>query len=82
MKIILTNKQEITSKKGEQFVIFRGIDATGSTVEAFLPKAKADEFNIADGNIASKKQIADLFETLPVCEIEFNQRGQVQDLRE
>jgi len=82
MKIILTSKQEITSKKGEQFVIYRGIDETGSTVEAFLPKARSDEFAISDGNIASKAQIKELFDTLPVCEIEFNQRGQVQALKE
>lgn len=82
MKIILTSKQEIQSKKGDQFVIFRGIDETGNTVEAFLPKSRAEEFAISDASIASKQQVKDLFLTLPVCEIEFNQRGQVLALRE
>jgi len=81
MQLIITQRQEITSRKGDNFVVYRGIADDGSTVEAFLTAQQATEFDIPSEAIVSKAQLKELFATLPVSDIEFNQRGRVQSLK-
>lgn len=81
MDCVITSRQNITSKKGEEYVIFRGISQDGQTVEAFLTKAQADEFGIQNSAIMTPAQLKALFEKHPVVEIEFNQRGRVQSMK-
>jgi len=81
MEIVITSKQDITSKKGDKFVVYKGILQDGATVEAFLTAQQAEQFAIPEGAIATREQMKKVFQELPVCEIEFNQRGQVQTLK-
>jgi len=81
MKVILTQRQELTSKKGGAFVILRGVAEDGSTIEAFLSGEQIEQFDVAPTAILKKSEIQRLFQELPAVDIEYNQRGRVVSIR-
>jgi len=82
MKLIVTSKQAIVAKDKKRYVLLKGIVESGDTVDIFTTEEQADgEFNLPAGAIATAEQIAKLFEDLPVCEVEFNQRGRLVSLK-
>lgn len=80
MKVVLTSKQEITAKSGQKYFIYRGVASTGSTVELFLNEEQNSRFAIPDSSIASRSEFSELFSSLPQIEVEYNQRGRVENV--
>jgi len=81
MQVILTSRQDITAKNGQKYVKYGGIYENGDEASIFLSAEQASEFNIASGDMLSKEQLKQLFADMPVCEVEFNQRGRIQTLK-
>lgn len=80
MKVVLTYKQEITSKSGEKFVIYRGVSGSGDTVEAFLTQEQAERAGIPDTHILPPATIKALVEESRTVDVNFNQRGRVDSI--
>lgn len=82
MKVVITNRQDITSRKsGDKWTVFRGIAESGKTVEAWLSEKQALELDIPEGALVSKSQLKQLFEELPVVDVEYDQDGRVETIK-
>lgn len=80
MRVVLTKIENIESKKGN-FVIYKGISESGSTIEAFVTKEQADTFAIPEKAAMSKDDIASMFANAEtVVDISFDQRGRVDSV--
>jgi len=77
MKVILTQKAVITSKKGETYTIYRGLGKSGVTIELFLNETDKERFEIPASKVMTEEVLNSLFETAPVVDVEFDQRGRV-----
>jgi len=77
MKVVLTEKQAITSKKGDEWVKLSYLTAKGKAGELFLSKAEAETYGVSDEVLASDEDIKELFESSPKVSVEFNERGRV-----
>jgi len=80
MPCIITYKQNITTKDGRAFVIYRGILDNGDNFQAFLSAEQAESFAIPDTAVFSKKDLESLFAEAEVAKIMFDQRGRVHSL--
>lgn len=79
MRVYLLGERRITSKKGDDYVIYDGVTASGRVISAFVPGAAA--LRESDVSYADKTQIAELLEQhLPSVEIEFNEQGRVESI--
>lgn len=79
MKVALTSRREITAKKtGEQYVIYTAVKPSGETLQAFL-KPEADTLPVSAR--PSEDAIAEIFNRLPVVDVEFNELGRVEAIR-
>jgi len=81
MEVVITSRQEIKSKNGAQYFLYKGISKSGDTVEAFLNDTQEIEIGIPQSARASKEQVEELFKTLPVVDIQFNQRGRLDTIQ-
>lgn len=80
MKLAITGKREVTSKKtGENYVILSGVASSGKTVEAFFSVSQLAGVNVS---VPTKEVLAGLFKTLPVLDVEFNEQGRVESVSE
>lgn len=82
MKVIITSDSSFTSKKGEPWRKLTGITDTGAPVEVFLNKEQIQKFPVSGGAIVNQKQLDDMFQTLPVIEVSFDQNGRFVSLEE
>jgi molybdopterin-guanine dinucleotide biosynthesis protein len=81
MKIAITSKKEITSKKdGTLYVVVEGFSEKGATVKAFLNPDQQREAPVM--NAPTKENIAEAFELLQVVNFEFNDQGRVEGITE
>jgi len=80
MKVLLTQTQEITSKKGDKYVILRGISSDGGTVEAFLNAAQAQEFKAAELPKLTKEEVTEIQNGFKCVEMDFDQRGRLVEV--
>jgi len=81
MKVFPTKLDKITSKKGDEFVLLKGITAEGDTVEAFLSSDQAKEFKITDEHVLSSSQLKEVLGSFEPIEIFYNQRGRVESIK-
>jgi len=74
-------KKELVTSKGKEYVIYKGISASGGTVEVFLPREKADEYDIPDDAIATPEDLDTFFGNAnKVVNVQFNERGRVDSV--
>jgi hypothetical protein len=81
MEVIITSRQAIKGKDGREWVKFGGISHSGETFDAFASKEVAESWEIPTTAIASPEQVKELFATLPVAEVSYNQRGRVESIK-
>jgi len=79
MKIAITARKEITSKKGENFVLYSAVKPSGETLTAFISPEKDA---LLRSSHPTPEQVAQIFEVMPVVDVEFNELGRVENLSE
>jgi len=81
MKIILTSKQNIKAKTGQQYVKLSFLNIkTGESGDVFLTADQFASYNIPDASILSKENVDDVSWPIEPVDVEFNQRGRVESL--
>ncbi len=80
MKVLVTKKDEFSSKAGTPFVKCSYIDEKGETGEVFTTKEKFDAFGYSVKKVLDPADLVELFKSLETSEVEFNSRGQVVSL--
>jgi len=80
MKVLITQKTKITSKKGANYVIVRGIAEDGGTVEAFLGQEQIDKFQPDNLEMMSDAERNDIFSDLKTVDMQFDQRGRLVNI--
>jgi len=73
--MLITEVQKITSKKGDEYTIVRGVSENGSTIEAFLNDKQASEFKVSDLPKLTSDELAEIFKSFKPVDIDFDQRG-------
>jgi len=79
MRVIITKKEEITSK-GKEYVVYKGISESGKTVDIFLSKQDANRYDIPDSVIADPASIKQLFSAETAVLANFDERGRLDTL--
>lgn len=80
MKIAILSKRTVTSKKnGETYTIVSGFNASGKTLEVFLNTEQVDGLTLA---VPSKRDLEEMFSSLPLMNVEFNDQGRVEEVSE
>lgn len=80
MKVAVTGVKQVTSKKNnETYTIVSGVSKSGTTVEAFL---NAEQVRGATIVAPTNQVLEELFQVLPVLEVEFNEKGRVESISE
>lgn len=80
MKVLLTNKVRVTSKKdGKDYHIFHGISADGQVVDLVIGQDKVERLGIVVGDIKvlPVEHLKEMFEASPLVDVDFDQRGQL-----
>jgi len=80
MRVVITKKDRITSKKGENFTIFKGISESGDTVELFFQDTNTEDITVCDGVLADPASVQQLFKSEQPVDVQFNQRGRVDSV--
>jgi len=83
MRVVFFSKTSVTSKKdGAKYEIYRGVAQDGQPVEVFLNEEQVRKFTIpAEGVVADQKVLAEVFDSAPVVDVEFNQKGRVESVK-
>lgn len=81
MKVVITSKSVINAKNGQKYFKYDGFSETGEPVTAFLNEEQETDLGIPKGAIVQPDQLKELFESLPVVDIQFNQRGRLQTIQ-
>jgi len=81
MPAIITLVEEFKGKDGRQWAKVSGITEKGTVVDVFTSKAEADAWELPVGAIVTKEQLAEIFKTLPVVEVVYNERGKVSTIK-
>jgi len=81
MKMILQEPIELTSKKGEKWVIYNVYAPSGEKViQVFLTPKQVEDYELADAPMVKTEELKEfLAQTAPV-EVEFNERGRVESV--
>lgn len=81
MKVILTTKEPIVSKSGDEYVKVGFIDCkSGKVGEIFTTKKVYDSFEISDDKFLQSSVLKELVATSSIAEVEFDQRGRLVSL--
>jgi len=84
MQVVFTKKTEVTSNKSGspvKYTIVHGISDSGEGVQLFLNQEQLSEYQITDAVVATPAQLKEIFESCPVVDVEFNQRGRVDSVK-
>lgn len=82
MRVIITNKQEITAKNGKEYISLKGVSQSGETVDLFLDVNQAHQMEVRNVVPMSQDDLESLFaNAAEVWEVSFNQRGRVDSMK-
>jgi len=82
MRVIITNKQEITAKNGKEYISLKGVSQSGETVDLFLDVNQAHQMEVLNVVPMSQDDLDSLFaNAAEVWEVSFNQRGRVDSMK-
>jgi len=81
MRVVLTEKQAITSKKGDEWVKISYLAQDGRTGSVFVSKVQYQGFELPEDRVVSEKEIDDLFENSSPSDVEFDERGRVVGIK-
>jgi len=70
----------IKAKTGMEYVIFEGISESGETIKQITSKADADLFGVPPQAVLNAKTLELMFKDSPVVDMQFNQRGRLEDI--
>lgn len=82
MKVIITNKVEIKSKKdNKEYVILSYIDpTTGDAEKAIVEKTIFEGYELTDDSYLSKDELQGFASKSPTVDMSFNNRGRLTNI--
>jgi len=81
MKVILVNKETITSKKGDEYVKVGFISVKdGKVGEIFTTRSQYESFGIKDSKFIDEETLGHLAKSVDETEVDFDQRGRLVNL--
>jgi len=81
MRVILTAKENIKAKDGTEYVKCSFISTTdGKSGDVFTTKDKYESFDISTDSYVPLKDLIEFARSVPVVDVEFDQRGRVVSL--
>lgn len=82
MRLILTAKQDIKARTGQEYVKISYIDPkSGETGDLFVPREQYVAYDLSADVIATPEKISKVEWPVEMVEVEFNQRGRVVSLK-
>jgi len=81
MKVAITSKKTITSKKnGVVYEIYNGISEKGKAIQFFLDESQVKQFGLPSAVVPSQDQLEQAFSVLPIVDASFDDTGRLEDV--
>jgi len=77
MKVIVTKKDEFSSKAGVPFVKLYYVAENGECGEVFTSKENYDKFGFSSKKVLESADLSEMFKSLESANVEFNSQGKV-----
>jgi hypothetical protein len=81
MKVVICSKENISSKKGVDYVKMGFLSSTGVPGEIFTTKEKYDAFNFDEKKIMDRDALKSIFEGVDNVDVEFDQKGYLTGIK-
>jgi len=80
MKIIITKKDDIKSKSGQEYVKLSALSISGEAFDIFTSKEQYLKFSFDETKIVSSSDIEKIVDSFDPCEVQYNKQGRVESL--